>query len=270
MRKAARKDLDFDFDYDDDAPRSEAPKKRARISATQIGVFGLATLSLAIVVNAAFLQDQRRSAPLFKVTLGEPETRPAPQPQALPPLPPPRVVEATPQPVQKIAPPEPPRTTAGGSKVDLIARELGRGSDPIAREIARLETPAPRVEKPAPVERPRAEKSHAEKPRAEKSRAEKPQHAKAAPAEPRRKDAIAGLLQKSEATSQKAREPASTDVLAAQRALQRLGFIVRPNGVFDSTTRQAIAQFERDRHMPARGELTAAIKRELLRSAEAQ
>ena len=159
MRKAARKDLDFDFDYDDDAPRSEAPKKRARISATQIGVFGLATLSLAIVVNAAFLQDQRRSAPLFKVTLGEPETRPAPQPQALPPLPPPRVVEATPQPVQKIAPPEPPRTTAGGSKVDLIARELGRGSDPIAREIARLETPAPRVEKPAPVERPRAEKS---------------------------------------------------------------------------------------------------------------
>lgn len=259
MRKAARNDLDFDFDYDDDAPRSDAPKKRARISATQIGVFGLATLSLAIVVNAAFLQDQRRTAPLFKITLAEPETRPAPQPQALQPLPPPRIVEAPPQPVQKVAPPEPPRTTAGGPKVDLIARE-----------IARLETAAPRVEKPAPVEPPRVEKPQTEKSQAEKPHAEKPQRVKAAPAEPRRKDAIAGLLQKSETTSQKAREPAASDVLAAQRALQRLGFVVRPNGVFDSTTRQAIAQFERERHMPARGDLTAAIKRELLRSAEAQ
>ena len=265
MRKAARKNLDFDFDYDDDAPRSATPKKRARISATQIGIFGLATLSLAIVVNAAFLQDQRRTAPLFKITLAEPETKPAPQTQTLQPLPPPRVVEAPPQPVQKTTQPEAPRTTAGGSKVDLIAREIGRGADPVARVIARAEAPAPRVEKPAPVETQRVTKPHQEKPRAEK-----PQRAKAASAEPRRKDAIAGLLQKSETTSQKAREPGSTDVLAAQRALQRLGFVIRPNGVFDSTTRQAIAQFERDRHMPARGELTAAIKRELLRSAEAQ
>jgi len=61
-------------------------------------------------------------------------------------------------------------------------------------------------------------------------------------------------------------------VLAAQRALQRLGFVVRPSGVFDATTRQAVAQFERDHRMPARGELTPAVRRELARlsAAEAQ
>ena len=54
---------------------------------------------------------------------------------------------------------------------------------------------------------------------------------------------------------------------AAQRDLQRLGFVIAPNGVFDAATRKAIAQFERDANMPARGELTAAVRRELSRRA---
>lgn len=245
MRKSARKELDFDIDYDDEAP-AEQPRKarRARLSATRVGIFGLGALSLAIVVNAAFLQDQRRSAPLFKITLAE-ETKPvqAAQPQAVPPLPPVRIVEAPPQPAAqpqaKIVPPEAPRTTASISKVDLIARELHRG-----------EASPPRAEKPAPAE----------------ARAEKPQPRPAPPrAEPRRNDAIGGLIEKTGASSAKAREPAASDVLAAQRALQRLGFVVRPSGVFDATTRQAIAQFERDRKMPARGELTPVVRRELAR-----
>lgn len=245
MRKSARKELDFDLDYDDEAPAEQSRKaKRARLSATRVGIFGLGALSLAIVVNATFLQDQRRSAPLFKITLAE-ETKPAQaaQPQTLPPLPPVRVVEAPPQPAPqpqaKIVPPEAPRTTAGQSKVDLIARELNRG-----------EGSAQRAEKPAPAE----------------ARVEKPQPRPAPQrAEPRRNDAIGGLIEKTGASSSKAREPAASDVLAAQRALQRLGFVVRPSGVFDATTRQAIAQFERDRKMPARGELTPVVRRELAR-----
>ncbi|HMN73603.1 MAG TPA: peptidoglycan-binding domain-containing protein [Rhodoblastus sp.] len=242
MRKAARKDLDFDLDYDDERPAKAAPKpKRARLSATRVGMFGLGALSLAIVVNAAFLQDQRRSAPLFKITLAD-EAKPAPtaEPPALPPLPPVRVVEAPPQPAPKVVPPEPPRTAPPAAKVDLIARELNRG-----------DAPAPRAEKPAIAE----------------ARAEKPQPRPAPQrAEPRRNDAIGGLIEKTGvASSAKAREPATSDVLAAQRALQRLGFVVRPNGVFDATTRQAIEQFERDRKMPARGELTPTVKRELAR-----
>lgn len=259
MRKAARKELDFDLDYDDDAPAETRKPKRARISATRVGLFGLGALSLAIVVNATFLQDQRRSAPLFKITLAEPETKSVqpPQAQSLQPLPPARVVEAAPQPAAKTAPPEAPRATSV-TKVDLIAREIGRG-DPIAREIARAETPAPRVEKPAPAEKPAI--------------AEKQQRSASPRAEPRRNDAIAGLIEKSGVSSSKqTREPDSSDVLAAQRALQRLGFVIRPSGVFDATTRQAIAQFERDRKMPARGELTPAVRRELARlsSGEAQ
>lgn len=247
MRKSARKDLDFDLDYDDEAPDRPQPKaRRARLSATRVGIFGLGALSLAIVVNAAFLQDQRRSAPLFKITLAE-EAKPVqaaqPQPQALPPLPPVRIVDAPPQPAPqpqaKIAPPEAPRASA--PKVDLIARELNRG-----------EAPA------------RAEKTAVAEPRAEKPQRPAPAPARA---EPRRNDAIGGLIEKTGAgaSSSKAREPAASDVLAAQRALQRLGFVVRPSGVFDATTRQAIAQFERDRKMPARGELTPVVRRELAR-----
>ncbi|MFT4098306.1 MAG: hypothetical protein QM651_14400, partial [Rhodoblastus sp.] len=110
MRKSARKDLDFDLDYDDERPAKTAPQaKCARLSATRVGLFGLGALSLAIVVNAAFLQDQRRNAPLFKITLAD-EAKPATpaQPQALPPLPPARVVEAQPQPTPSVLAPEPP------------------------------------------------------------------------------------------------------------------------------------------------------------------
>lgn len=243
MRKSARKDLDFDLDYDDERPAKTAPQaKRARLSATRVGLFGLGALSLAIVVNAAFLQDQRRNAPLFKITLAE-EAKPAvaAQPQALPPLPPVRVVDAQPQPVPSVLAPEPPRAAPAAPKVDLIARELNRGA-----------APAPRVEKPAIAE----------------ARVEKPQPRPAQQrTEPRRQDAIGGLIEKTAASSStKAREPAATDdVRAAQRALQRLGFVVRPSGVFDAATRQAIAQFEREHKMPERGELTPTVKRELAR-----
>lgn len=268
MRKAARKELDFDLDYDDDAPADAARRpKRARISATRIGIFGLGALSLAIVVNAAFLQDQRRSAPLFKITLAEPDSKPVqPVQQTLPPLPPARVVEApqtAAQPQPKIVPPEPPRVTAATSKVDLIAREISRG-DPIAREIARTETPAPKAEKPAPVQKPQVEA------KTEAKAAEKPRPAPAR-AEPRRNDAIAGLLEKSApAQSSQSREAPSAEVRAAQRDLQRLGFVIAPSGVFDAATRKAIAQFERDANMPARGELTATVRRELSRRASGE
>lgn len=266
MRKAAaKKELDFDLDYDDEAPADQSRKpKRARISATRVGIFGLGALSLAIVVNAAFLQDQRRSAPLFKITLAEPEEKAArPVQQTLPPLPPARVVEAPPQPAAKIAPPEAPRATASTSKVDLIAREIGR--DPIAREIARTEPPAPKAEKPVAAQKPaQTEAKIVEKPRPAPARAE-----------PRRNDAIAGLIDKPapaqsaqpRETSAQSREAPSADVRAAQRDLQRLGFVIAPNGVFDAATRKAIAQFERDANMPARGELTAAVRRELSRRA---
>lgn len=55
----------------------------------------------------------------------------------------------------------------------------------------------------------------------------------------------------------------SKAVLDAQRALVRLGFVLKPDGVAGSATRQAIARYERDRGLPVSGELTPALMRRL-------
>lgn len=52
-------------------------------------------------------------------------------------------------------------------------------------------------------------------------------------------------------------------VLAAQRALVRLGFVLNPDGVAGATTRQAIERYERDHALPVRGDLSRAIMRRL-------
>lgn len=52
-------------------------------------------------------------------------------------------------------------------------------------------------------------------------------------------------------------------VLAAQRALVKLGFVLNPDGVAGATTRQAIERYERDHGLPARGDLSRAIMRQL-------
>ena len=65
-------------------------------------------------------------------------------------------------------------------------------------------------------------------------------------------------------TTQSAAPAASSkSVLAAQRALVKLGFVLNPDGVARATTRQAIARYERDHGLPVRGDLSRAIVRRL-------
>jgi Putative peptidoglycan binding domain len=52
-------------------------------------------------------------------------------------------------------------------------------------------------------------------------------------------------------------------VLAAQRALVKLGFVLNPDGVAGAATRQAIERFERDHGLPVHGEVTPALSRQL-------
>lgn len=52
-------------------------------------------------------------------------------------------------------------------------------------------------------------------------------------------------------------------VLAAQHALVKLGFVLKPDGVAGPATRQAIMHFERARGLPVRGELTPSLVRQL-------
>lgn len=52
-------------------------------------------------------------------------------------------------------------------------------------------------------------------------------------------------------------------VLLAQRALSKLGYSVKADGVAGGTTRQAIEKFERDNRLPVKGDLSPKILREL-------
>lgn len=58
-------------------------------------------------------------------------------------------------------------------------------------------------------------------------------------------------------------ESADKNVLYAQRALAKLGYALRADGVLGGTTRQAIEKFERDSGLPVKGELTAKLIRQL-------
>ncbi len=52
-------------------------------------------------------------------------------------------------------------------------------------------------------------------------------------------------------------------VLAAQRALQKLGYEVTPDGHLGAATRQALEKFERDRRLSVNGELSPKLLHEL-------
>lgn len=50
------------------------------------------------------------------------------------------------------------------------------------------------------------------------------------------------------------------NVLAAQRALQKLGAAVKPDGEFGAATRAAVENFQRENHLPVTGELNAKTR----------
>jgi peptidoglycan hydrolase-like protein with peptidoglycan-binding domain len=55
----------------------------------------------------------------------------------------------------------------------------------------------------------------------------------------------------------------ATRILLVQKALMKLGYVVRPDGIIGATTRQAIEKFERERGWQPHGELTPRILREI-------
>ena len=71
------------------------------------------------------------------------------------------------------------------------------------------------------------------------------------------KDPIAALL-KGDAPADK-----SNRVASVQRALQKVGFVVKPDGNFGLGTKQALERFERDRGLQVTGEMTPRTLREL-------
>jgi hypothetical protein len=53
------------------------------------------------------------------------------------------------------------------------------------------------------------------------------------------------------------------NVMSAQRALQKLGAPVKPDGDYGAATRKAVEAFQRDNHLPVTGELNGKTRRAL-------
>jgi hypothetical protein len=110
---------------------------------------------------------------------------------------------------------------------------------------------------PMPPQRP-LEKAGA--PQAQNASPVAPTPAAPRAAEPAR-DQIGALL--SGGAAQNAGADASPRIAAAQKALVKLGYVVKSDGVMGGGTRKAIELFEQSRKMPVTGELSPRVTREL-------
>lgn len=77
----------------------------------------------------------------------------------------------------------------------------------------------------------------------------------AKPAEAVKHDPIAELLN----GASRPKPPVQSDVLMAQQALLKLGYVVRADGKYSKATQQAIEKFEHDNGLPVKGALTTKI-----------
>ena len=86
------------------------------------------------------------------------------------------------------------------------------------------------------------------------------------------RDPIAQLLKTGYAPAPTAAPAAEVkpraDILAAQRALMKLGYVLRPDGLITPATKQAVEIFERAHKMPVKGEMSAKVMKEILAAAE--
>lgn len=238
MREAlARSDHDFVLSE----PRSrKAPPRRGvfgtigailrlvyRLAAYPNRILGALVfcLAIAISVNALMLQHSRHPAPLFRksITLSLHEAAAtAPQASARGPA----SVE-----------------TAQGTAAPVESAKPGH--DPIAK-LLKSESPAPGE---AGVETDKTKPS---------PHRHMHEGSVAGEARPAAHDSIAQLL-KSSPSQEASAEARPRTVLAVQRALVKLGFVVRPDGQMGAVTRHAIEQYERDHSLPIEARLTSQL-----------
>ncbi|WP_363346861.1 peptidoglycan-binding domain-containing protein [Methylocystis echinoides] len=243
MRDVSLSDPRFD-DFPDE--RAATPKRRGAASPApkkkggrggmferrRLGVMTLVAIGglalIGVPMNALFFQDGRHPAPLFST----------------------RVV--TPEKLQTAQTPTPPARPA---KIDAPARDAesvkgdAAASRPVPKVAVKME-PARTDPLAALLKSDAAPASKPEKKREVVSR-----------------DQIGALLggepKKPVAAPADAASPAppvpDRNVLSAQRALQRLGYVVKPDGVASPGLRKAIEKFERDNGLPVTGELTPKV-----------
>lgn len=203
------------------APRGGMFQKRRLGAMALIGIGGLALVGVPL--NALYFQEGRHPAPLFSTHLPPPDkSEPAAAPT--PPARPAKIETAREAEAVKAEPA--PRAAPPKAKAESFR------SDPVA-DILKSET-AP----PAKVEK--AEK--AEKKREVASR-----------------DQIGALLGAGAPKAAPVAPGPDRGVLATQQALQRLGYVVKPDGLKSAALRKTVEQFERDHGLPVTGELSAKV-----------
>ena len=112
-----------------------------------------------------------------------------------------------------------------------------------------LEGSRPKVEPPRPA--PKIETTHNVSTPSAKNAA----RPSAKPAEVLKHDPIAELLD----GAPRPKQMTQSDVLMAQQALLKLGYVVRADGRLNKATQQAIEKFEHDNGLPVKGALTSKI-----------
>jgi hypothetical protein len=150
-----------------------------------------------------------------------------------------------------------------GVPLNALYFQDGRHPAPFFVTTAQVAAPAPTApptrsaEIAAPRPEPAKTRPEPARPAATNAvaRVDPPKPQKQKPVEATKKDPIAQLL----GSDAKPKGPAESDVLFAQRALLKLGYVVRADGRMTDATRQAIEKFEHDAGLPAKGALTPKL-----------
>ena len=205
----------------------------------------------AIAWNALTLQHSRHPAPLFNTREIVLAPEPKVESEARQPLPP---VRPGAQPVEEMPSAPAPQEAAAHLPSEAAPPSVATPKTPTRNPIAdMIRNGGQPVPAPAPAARA-------------------PQPSAAAPLAPppmrsAGRDPIADMIRMGGPVPVPPANVGRTDqgdtVLAGQRALARLGYSVKVDGLMGSGTRQAIERFEQDRRLPVTGELNARTIREL-------
>lgn len=154
--------------------------------------------------------------------------------------------------------------TAIGVPLNALYFQDGRHPAPLFRSFAPEPRAAAEAQAPLPPARPQAVAAPAQPPAiqpAPTAHAVAKPTAKPESTQAEKRDAIGALLApKKDALKT---DEADKNVLAAQRALAKLGYALNADGRMGGATKQAIEKFERDNHLPVTGAVTPKLLHKL-------
>ncbi|PPD44623.1 MAG: peptidoglycan-binding protein [Methylocystis sp.] len=225
---------------------SRAPKKKKSVLARVFGAQRMGFLLLLAIgglafvgvpMNALFFQDGRHPAPLFTTH--------------------------TPAAVKDDVAANAPATAERPAKMEAASAEPDTvKSAPVKPESAGAPSPKAIAKKDSAALKDLLKPEPAPARLQDKPQKKKPETAN--------RDAIGALLGGGAAARTAAAHAAAPpaagpdkNILAAQRNLLRLGYVVKPDGAMSAGTRQAIEKFERDNGLPPKGELSAKVLKAL-------